>query len=357
MTPYLQDFFLGFLLTALITPIVIFLMKRFGVVDDPLSHKHPGIIHKKPIPRGGGLALFLGSLLTSIILLPFTAILAGIFLAAAIAMAVGLYDDKLNAKGRDLSPYIRFLINLVCAVIVVSSGIKINFVTNPLGGILLLNNPLLTLGVLTITLADIATIIWIVWVMNMLNWSKGVDGQMPGIVGISAIVIGLLSLKTAGMQFGLLDANLSFIISGVSFGFLLYNYYPAKIFPGYGGTSLYLLLAVVSILSSAKLATAVLVMGIPTVDAVFTILRRILSGKSPFWHDNKHLHHLLLRLGLSQRAIALSYWLFSVILGTISLSLESKSKLFALSMLAALAGGSLLFLHFILRKSDETVTT
>jgi UDP-GlcNAc:undecaprenyl-phosphate GlcNAc-1-phosphate transferase len=159
------------------------------------------------------------------------------------------------------------------------------------------------------------------------------------------------------MQFGLLDANLAFIISGVSFGFLLYNYYPAKIFPGYGGTSLYLLLAVVSILSSAKLATAVLVMGIPTIDALFTILRRILSGKSPFWHDNKHLHHLLLRLGLGQRTIALSYWLFSAIFGTISLSLESKSKLFALSMLATLAGGSLLFLHFILRKNDETVTT
>lgn len=357
MILYFQDFFLGFLITALITPVIILLMKRFKIVDDPLSHKHPGIIHKKPLPRGGGLALFLGALITSIILLPFSNPLTYIFLAAAIAMAVGLYDDKLNSMGRDLSPYIRFFTNLVCAVIVVLSGVKINFVTNPFGGILLLNDPLLTLGILTISLADIVTIIWIVWVMNMLNWSKGVDGQMPGIVGISAIVIGLLSLKTAGIQFGLLDANLSFIISGVSFGFLLYNYYPAKIFPGYGGTSLYLLLAVASVLSSAKLATAVLVMGIPTVDAIFTILRRIFSGKSPFWHDKKHLHHLLLRLGLSQRTIALSYWLFSAILGTISLSLESKSKLFALSMLVALAGGSLLFLHFILRKSDETVTT
>jgi UDP-GlcNAc:undecaprenyl-phosphate GlcNAc-1-phosphate transferase len=198
------------------------------------------------------------------------------------------------------------------------------------------------------------TITWIVWVMNMLNWSKGVDGQMPGIVGISAIVIGLLSLRTSGNIPNLLDANLAFIIAGVSFGFLLYNFFPAKIFPGYGGTAIYLLLAVASIVSSAKLATAVLVMGVPTIDALFTIIRRLSSGKSPFWHDKLHLHHLLLRLGLRQRTIALSYWLFSAILGTISLTLESKSKIFALIMLVVLAGGGLLFLHFTLRKRNET---
>ena len=357
MIQYALFFLLGFLTTALLTPFVITLMKKWHVVDDPSSRKHPGIIHNKPIPRGGGLALFLGALITSLLLLPFSMQLSGIFIAASLAMFVGLYDDMLNAKGKDLSPYIRFLTNILCAVIVVLSGVTIQFVTNPFGGILLLNEPLFTLNGISLSLAHGVTILWIVWVMNMLNWSKGVDGQMPGIVGISALVIGLLSLQTAGTQFGLLDANLSFIVSGVSFGFLLYNYYPARIFPGYGATALYLLLAVASILSSAKLATAVLVMGIPTIDALFTIARRILSGKSPFWHDNKHLHHLLLRMGLSQRSIALSYWLFSAILGTISLSLESKSKFFALSMLVVLAGGALLFLHFILRKSDETVTT
>ncbi|MBI2442907.1 MAG: undecaprenyl/decaprenyl-phosphate alpha-N-acetylglucosaminyl 1-phosphate transferase [Candidatus Levybacteria bacterium] len=280
-----------------------------------------------------------------------------IFSGSFLAVLVGFYDDSLNAKGKDLSPYIRFFTNIICAILVVASGIKIYFVTNPFGGILPLTMPLLSLGFATITFADIVTVVWIVWVMNMLNWSKGVDGQMPGIVGVSAIIIGLLSIRTAGNQFGLLDAHLSFIIAGVSFGFLLYNFYPAKIFPGYGATALYFLLAVVSILSSAKLATALLVMGIPTIDAIFTIVRRILSGRSPFWHDNRHLHHILLRLGLSQRTIALSYWLFSAILGTISLSLESRSKFFALSMLAAIVGGTLLFLHFILRKDDETVNT
>jgi UDP-GlcNAc:undecaprenyl-phosphate GlcNAc-1-phosphate transferase len=189
----------------------------------------------------------------------------------------------------------------------------------------------------------------------MLNWSKGVDGQMPGIVAISAFIIGLLSLR-----FPISDtqtfvaANLSFIITGASLGFLLFNFYPAKIFPGYGATAVYLLLASVSLLSSAKLATAILVMGVPMVDGVFTIARRLMSGKSPFWGDNKHLHHILLKLGFSQRFIAFFYWIVSVILGVISLTLSSKGKLFAIIMLGVVATGTILFLHALLKlKQDE----
>jgi len=116
-----------------------------------------------------------------------------------------------------------------------------------------------------ISMGDIITGLWIIWVMTMLNWSKGVDGQMPGIVAISALVIGVLSLRFPYLDAAsLIDAKLSFIITGASLAFLIFNFYPAKIFPGYSATSMYLLLAVVSILSSAKLATAILVMGVPT---------------------------------------------------------------------------------------------
>lgn len=340
---------ISFLLTIILTPLVINLMKHYRILDDPQTHKHPAIIHKKPIPRGGGVALFFGVFLTSIFFLPFDHTTIGIFFAAFICLLTGLYDDILNAKGKDLSPYIRFGVNIVSAVIVVASGVSIDFITNPLGGILNLDQILL----LGIALSDIIAVVWIVWVLNMLNWSKGVDGQMPGIVGISAVIIGILSLRTSGLEFAFLDAKLSFIIAGTAFGFLIYNFYPAKIFPGYGATAIYLLLAVVSILSSAKLATAFLVMGVPIVDALFTIIRRIASGKSPFWHDRKHLHHILLRLGLTQRQIALFYWAISAILGTISLTLESRSKLFAMMMFIAIAGGALLFLHFLMRNSHD----
>lgn len=344
---------LSFLFTAIITPFVIQLMKKLGIMDDPKKHIHPGIIHAKPVPRGGGIALFAGVLLASLFFLPLNMTTIGILLAAFIALGVGVYDDYLNAKGKDLSPYVRFGTNLLCALIVVFSGVSINFITNPFGGVINLNEIVFPLVFLEVSLSDLIAILWIVWIMNMLNWSKGVDGQMPGIVGISAIVIGILSMRVSGTDSAFLDAVLSFIIAGSAFGFLLYNFYPAKIFPGYGATSIYLLLAVVSILSSAKLATAILVMGVPIVDAVFTIFRRIASGKSPFWHDKQHLHHLLLKLGLTQRQIALCYWVFSAILGSISLTLESRSKLFAIVMVIAVTGGALLFLHYLMRNSDE----
>jgi UDP-GlcNAc:undecaprenyl-phosphate GlcNAc-1-phosphate transferase len=129
--------------------------------------------------------------------------------------------------------------------------------------------------------------------------------------------------------------------------------YPAKIFPGWSATALYLLLGVASILTSAKLATAILVMAIPMIDAFFIIIRRILNKKSPFQGDKKHLHHILLKLGYNQRQVAFFYWSFSIILGLLSLTLESKSKMFIIIMVLAITVGALLFLHKITKKHEK----
>jgi UDP-GlcNAc:undecaprenyl-phosphate/decaprenyl-phosphate GlcNAc-1-phosphate transferase len=344
-------FLVALLVTALTTPVCIALLKKYKIVDDP-KRKHPAIIHKKPIPRGGGIPLFLGAFAASVLFLPINPTVSAIFLAAFIALVTGVLDDKY-----DLSPYLRFGINIICALIIVGAGISVNFITNPLGGILYLNQfrlPFDLLGIQgAIVLSDIVAVLWIVWVMNMLNWSKGVDGQMPGIVAISAFFIGILSLR-----FGVLDgtaqatATLSFIIVGAALGFLIYNFHPAKIFPGYGATAIYLLLAVAAILSSAKLATAILVMGVPLADGAFTIARRLASGHSPFWHDRKHLHHLLLEHGMTQRQIALFYWVISAIFGSLALILSSRGKAFAIVMLVIIVGGTLLFLNFLLRRKN-----
>src|SRR3989344_5796818 len=313
----------SFIATVIATPLTILFLKKYNIVDDPNKHKHPAIIHKTPIPRGGGIPLFVGVLVASLIFLPMSKIIVAMLIAAFVSLLVGILDDKF-----DLSPYLRFLVNIGCAAFVVFMGANIPFITNPLGGILFLNSVPIPF------FSDLVAILWIVWVMNMLNWSKGVDGQMPGIVAISAIVIGILSLRFSPLdQTSAIAATLSFIIAGASLGFLIFNFYPAKIFPGYGGTAIYLLLAVTSIHSSAKLATAILVMGVPMTDGIFTIFRRVFSGKSPFWHDKKHLHHLLLGLGMGQRSIALFYWIISAILGTLALILEAKAKLFAIIML------------------------
>ena len=341
----------AFIATLIATPLCLIFLKKYNIVDDPKKHKHPAIIHKTIIPRGGGIPLFIGVLVASLIFLPMTKIIIAMFFASLVSLLIGILDDKF-----DISPYIRFLVNIGCAIFVVSLGANIPFITNPLGGILYLNQISIPFwhGTTVALLSDAIAVLWIIWVMNMLNWSKGVDGQMPGIVAISAIVIGLLSLRFSPLdQTSTTAATLSFIIAGASLGFLVFNFYPAKIFPGYGATALYLMLAVASILSSAKLATAILVMGVPMTDGVFTILRRILSGKSPFWHDKKHLHHLLLNLGFGQRRIAFFYWTISAILGALSLVLSSKGKLFAIIMLVILVGGAILFLQLLTKRSND----
>ncbi len=352
---------IALVVTALLTPVSIVLAKKLGIMDDPRRSNHPGIIHKKPVPRAGGIPIFLGASLAGYFLLPHTGPMYSLFIAGFIALFIGVVDDKLNARSQDVSPYFRFIINIVTAVIVVASGITIHFITNPFGaGIIHLDRIAIPLLIVPFhfMLSDILSVVWIIWVMNMLNWSKGVDGQMPGIVAISALVIGLLSIRFAPLgSTTYLDATLSFIIAGTAIGFLFYNFHPAKIFPGYGATALYLFLAAASILSSAKLATAILVMGVPIVDAIFTIVRCVISGHSPFLSDRRHLHHILLKLGYSQRQIALFYWVISAILGAISLTLESRSKLFAIIMLLAIVGGSLLFLHVVTRNANEEVST
>ncbi len=351
---------IAFLITGILTPLFIFINKKIGLVDDPKRKNHPAIIHTKPIPRGGGIPLFLGVFLTGLVFLPQNPVITGLFTAAALALAVGVIDDVLNARSQDISPYLRFGANIATAIIVVASGISIKFITNPFGGILHLDTIIFSLPFIPIhlLLSDIISVLWLVWVMNMLNWSKGVDGQMPGIVAISAIVIGILSIQLTSPILGdSLDATLSFIIAGSALGFLLFNFYPAKIFPGYGATSLYLLLGAASILSGAKLATAILVMGVPLVDFIFTIIRRLMNKKSPFKGDNKHLHHILLKLGYNQRQVALFYWSISAILGVISLTLTSKSKVFAMIMLGIIVGGGLLFLHAVTKNTNDTTTS
>lgn len=344
-------FLTALLATIIATPVSLIFIKKMGLIDDPLKRKHPATLHTKPIPRAGGIPLFIGIAVSGLLFLPIEKITIALFLAGLICLLIGVLDDKY-----DISPYFRFLINIISAAIVVYAGANIAFITNPFGGILYLNSvqiPFLAEHG-SIIFSYLIAILWIVWIMNMLNWSKGVDGQMPGIVAISAIVIGILSLRFPMIDhYSLISAKLSFMIAGAAIGFLFFNFYPAKIFPGYSATAVYLFLAVVSILASAKLATAVLVMGVPIIDGILTITRRVLSGKSPFWHDKKHLHHLLLKRGLGHRKIALFYWLISAILGSLALVLSSKGKLFAIVMLAIIVGGTILFLQLTIENPDD----
>ena len=348
---FLKSLLISLAISFVATPLVIKLARRFKLLDDPKKHKHPAILHKKPIPRAGGLAIFIGIALSTVFIVPLDVQIITILFAGFLVVATGLLDDKY-----DLSPYIRFGSNIICAILVVLTGVSLPFITNPLGGILSVENlvPMLNF---TIGLPQVLAVIWIVWVMNMLNWSKGVDGQMPGIAAISAVIIGIASLRFPVLTSENIQVSqIAFIVGGASLGFLIFNYYPAKIFPGYSATILGFFLGILSLISGVKLATAILVMGVPTVDALFTVVRRIASGRSPFWHDRQHLHHLLLSRGWGHRRIAGFYWAMSLLLGIVALSLSSKGKLFAIMVLVVLVTGMIFSLRIFNKKSldDES---
>lgn len=330
MINFLPQLVVAALVTVGITPLVVRLALQFGLVDDPTHRYHPAHTHKGIVPRAGGLALFLGIAATILWALPLTPQIQGILFGSFILTVVGLIDDK-----KDVNPYLRLLSNVIVAVIVVGSGSSIPYITNPItGGVLTLTAWDMTFHILGMTvvfgLPQLLAVIWIVWTMNIIGWSAGVDGQMPGYVAIAAFVLGLLSLR-----YSLSDpqqiwvTTLAFIIAGAFLGFLPWNFYPQRIMPGYGGKTLAgYFLALLGILSFAKLGTALLVLGIPMLDAVATMIRRIGTRKSPVWADRGHLHHRLLDLGWSKPQIALFYWVVSAILGLVSLTVTSRLKVF-----------------------------
>lgn len=324
-------FLISFFITLGITPAVINLAYKLKLVDDPKVRPHPAHTHKNIVPRAGGLPLFLGMFFPFIFLFPILPkTLVGIFIGCIILVAVGFWDDS-----KDRSPFIRFLTNCLAAIAAIGFGVGIPYITNPLGGIIQLDQWRITFdfwGIHSILiLADIFAFLWIVWTTNTVGWSGGVDGQLPGITGIAAAVIGFLSLRYAATDPNQLPVTyLSFATAGAFLGFLPWNFYPQKIMPGYGGKTLAgFMLAVLSILSFSKLGAALLVLSVPMVDAFFVFFKRIYKGRSPLKATSGHLHHHLLSLGWGRRRIAIFYWLISAVAGIIALSTNSRQKVFA----------------------------
>jgi UDP-GlcNAc:undecaprenyl-phosphate GlcNAc-1-phosphate transferase len=146
---------------------------------------------------------------------------------------------------------------------------------------------------------------------------------------------------------------ISFAVSGAYLGFLPYNFFPQKIMPGYGGGALAgFLLGVLSILSFGKLGTAVLILSVPMIDAIYTIIRRIKLKKSPFKADWGHFHHRLMDIGWGKRRVAAFYWIISFILGISSLFLDGMKKLLAFATVGILL---LVFMFIIERMKEQRV--
>ncbi len=339
-TPYLYLLVLPLIISAVISyllaPLSITIAKALHIIDDPKKHKHPKVIHTVPTPRGGGLGIFLAIVVTTLLFLPVDRHLLSIFIGAGLLLIMGLLDDKYN-----LHPYPRILLQFIAASLPIMAGIGINFFTNPLGGIV-------TIGQSEWIIADIFALIFIVALINFLNMgAKGIPGQLPGVVGIAAITIALLSFSFSADITEWPVTILAAVTAGAYLGFLPWNTFPQRIMPSFAGSNVAgYLLAVLAILTTTKVGTLLVVLAVPLLDTGYTIIRRVLSGKSPVWGDRGHLHHKLLDSGMSQKQVAFLYWGITAILGIAALGLNAAWKFYTIGGIGIFLGGLLLWLTY-----------
>lgn len=336
------------IIVYLVTPQVIKLAWKIGIIDDPKKNKHPKVIHTYPTPRGGGLAIFAGVLVSSLIFLPLDKHLTGILAGAFVLVIMGLLDDKYN-----LHPIKRLLVQFLVAGIPIASGIGIAYLTNPFNGILDLSQPQITFNLFgdqksIWILSDLFALFWMVTLMNFINiGASGLDGQLTGTTIIAAATIATLSLNFSADITQWPVIIMAAITLGAYLGFLPWHIYPQKIMPGFGGSTLAgFLLGILSILSTTKVGTLMLVLAVPLIDTGFSVIRRVISGRSPFWGDRGHLHHKLLDSGWSKRKIAYFYWSITAFLGVVALNLNASHKLYTIIGVSIFVGGTLLWLTY-----------
>ncbi len=337
-------------LTLLVTPLVMALSRRFGALDQP----GPRRVHHDPVPTLGGLAIAVAVLgvAWAARLLPGPARsldaqpLLGLTLAAIPILALGIRDDLVG-----VTPWVKLALQACSAAVLVLFGYGIPLVTNPFG-------PPLPLGWLSGPL----TIAWVLVVVNAINLIDGLDGLASGVVLIASMALWWVARMHA-------DFYVMFIASlliGATFGFLRHNFPPARVFMGDTGSQfLGLTLAAVSLLENRKGTAALtllfplVAMGLPIADSVLAFVRRLLGGRPVFHADTGHIHHRLLRLGLSPRAAVFTLWYLCAYLGAMAVVLEHLPRGYALLVVGVQGAGLLVafeLLESIDRKLGETGT-
>ena len=326
------------LLSLVITPLVRRIAIRLETIDTPDQRR----VNVSPIPRGGGVAVAMAFLTVTagllvvnaqldFVAIPFTISprdLAGLLVGGAVATVIGFLDDYFQLRARW-----QLLGQLAVAGLAVGAGLTVTFLNNPFGpGSIILTGPY-AIGF---------TMLWIIGMINSINFIDGLDGLSSGIAVIAAITLGLISLANTVPQPFI--AILCFTLAGSLLGFLRWNFHPATIFIGTSGVMFVgYTLAVLAILGTAKVAVALLVLGVPIIDTFWIIVRRLATGHSPFTPDRGHIHHRLLDLGLTHSQTVLVIYALCVGLAMLSFFLSGTGQLYAFLGLA-LAFGLALFL-------------
>ncbi len=305
------------------TPLVKKMAYKVGAIDVPKDDRR---MHKVPIPRLGGLAIFLGFLLSVLLFARIERPVRGILIGAIMIVILGVLDDILTLRALP-----KFLVQIAAAGVAVYYGNVIQYISNP---ILTSPVPYLNLGKWAIPL----TIVWIVAITNAVNFIDGLDGLAVGVSAISSATLLVTAILVS-------EGNVAVIMAallGACLGFIPYNMNPAKIFMGdTGSTFLGYVLATVSIQGLFKLyaiisfAVPFLILGLPIFDICFAILRRLAHGQNPMHADRGHVHHRLIDMGFNQKqAVAISY-MVTALLGLAAVVLTSSGALRALFLLGA----------------------
>lgn len=339
---YLSAFILTLAAAAALTGLIRGFARRYGIVDrSDAGEKNSRKLHVGAMPLLGGVAVFISFF--GFLFLNYEHFLAGdlewrhlIGFAAGglLIMIGGFLDDRFNLSAKQ-----QIIFPLLASLAVVSGGVEVARLTNPLGGYFDLS----------------ASFIWspliiVLWLLGMMYTTKlldGVDGLVGSVSVIGGFIIFLFTLTTRYYQPDIALAALLFCAAAA--GFLLFNWHPAKIFLGEGG-SLFMgyVLGVLSIISGGKIAIALLIIGIPILDVIWTIVRRLIQGRNPFkFADRRHLHHRLLALGLSQRQTVSVFCFFALSFGLSGLVLQSAGKFFALVSLVVLMLALVVFLRWL----------
>ena len=307
------------------TPIVKAFAQKVGAMDNPDEARR---IHTHPIPRMGGMAIFLGFLVSVVLFADISVPVQGILIGSIIIVAAGILDDIISLRW-----WIKLIAQFAAAVIAVVHGVTIEGIMNP--NVFSAETTLL-IGYLSIPV----TILWIVGVTNAVNLIDGLDGLACGVSAISSVTMLTVALMVAEPNVALLLAALA----GGCLGFIPYNLNPAKIFMGDTGALLLgYVLATASILGLFKFYAVmtflvpVMALALPLFDTIFAIIRRLLKGQSPMTPDRGHLHHRLIDHGLSQKqAVAVLYSL-SAMMGLTAVVICTTGKLRLLLLLIDLA--------------------
>ena len=328
MPEYMSAFFIAVGAALVLTPAVITLAAKTGAMDAPDARK----VHKRPIPRIGGIgiyAAFMTAILTVFNSGIFTGDMgfdtAGLLLGGTLIVLLGVIDDYKNLPAK-----VKLFGQIFAAAItVIAFDVRIDFITDPFGDYIYLEY-----------LAVPATIFWLVGLTNTVNLIDGLDGLAAGVAVIASVTIFLVALEGNILPVAVLTAALA----GAAFGFLYYNFNPARIFMGDSGSMfLGFMLAGISVIGAVKCAATIalvvpiLALGLPIMDTTFAIVRRYRGGVPIFKPDRGHLHHRLLDLGFTQRQAVLLMYVISALLGFSAVALTEVSPQMAMLIMAVVA--------------------